>query len=194
MKNNNKKIFTFLIFARFFDLLTTYISHNGNLKNELNILVRIFNQGWCMLILSDVILIFVAYFLLKFQTDLFYIESEKKIKLDSTFSEYLGFIYFGKKISFLKSLCSAINFKILFNSIIPILFLCTIIVSFLIGINNLLAGNGCFNLFSISKYFFEKNIDFLQENIVKLLNFIVFILITVFYHKIRYNKYINFQI
>lgn len=184
MGKYNSNLFIFIIIGRFFDILSTYISGNGNLSGELNILVRVFNFGWTALLLSEVVIILLAYIFLRKQTDVYYFEEESKINKNIvSFGEYFGLLYFGKKITFLQSLFSKIKSKIALNTLIHILFISIIVVSFLISVNNLLAGKHYLNLFSITNSFY-------QNNIVKILNLLVFIIILVIYHYHRYKKYL----
>lgn len=182
MTKYNNTLFLVVITARIFDILTTYIAGNGDLSGEMNILVRILGLGWSSLLLSEVVVVLVAYFILKKQTEIFYIEAEQKIKnKDVFFNEYLGMLYFGKKISFFKSLFSKINYKVVLNSFIHLFLITLIIVSFLIAINNLLSRN-YLNLYSFQNDIFIKNIP-------NILNIVSFTFIVIIYHYRRYKKY-----
>jgi hypothetical protein len=184
LKEYNFRVFIFLIVGKFFDILTTYISGNGSLSNEMNLLVRFFGLSWTALLWSEVIFIFVAYFLLKNQNDSFYKMEEEKINRDNlSFSNYLGFLYYGKKVTFLESLTAKVKLKVFFNSLIQLFFITTIIVSFVVSINNLLAGFNFFNLFSYRNKIY-------QDNIVNIINLFVFILSTIIYHYKKYKKHI----
>lgn len=188
MKKNNLNLFIIVIIGRAFDILTTYIAGGGSLTGEMNLLVRYFHYGWNALLLSELIVIIIAYIFLKKQTDFFYFEAEKKItKSNLTFKKYLESLYYGKKISFLEFFYAKIKLKIFFNTAIHIFFISTALFSFLIGVNNLLAGANYLNLYSLS------NNTFYQNNIVKISNFFVSIIVIIIYHFNRYNKYLNYK-
>lgn len=186
LTKNNFNLFVLIFGARFFDILTTYIAGNGSLSGEMNILIRIFNLGWVSLFLSEIIILTIVYVLLRIQTDSFYMKEQKKINKENlSFNEYIGILYFGKNISFIKSLYSKINYKLAINSFIDLFLITLIIVSFLIGINNILSSLNYSNLYNFSNLTFQKNIP-------NILNLIVFICSAIFYHYFRYEKHIKF--
>ncbi len=172
-----------MVTGRLIDLLTTYIAGKGSLSCELNILVSVFNLGWKALIFQNIIVIILAYFLLKIQSDIYYSTSEDKIiNKKIPFLEYFNILYFGKKITFIKSLTTKIKYKITIHSLIQISFISIIILSFFISINNLLAGNGYVNLYSYKNRFYH-------NYILQIINLLIFASITFLYH---YKKYILF--
>lgn len=186
LTKNNFNFFILILGARCFDILTTYIAGNGDLSGEMNVLVRVFHLGWGALLLSEIILLGIVYILLKIQTDSFYIEEEKKIKKENlSFNEYLGTLYFGRKISLIKSFYSKINYKLAVNSFIDLFLMTLTTVSFLIGINNLLSSSNYLNLYNFSNTVFQKNMP-------NILNIIIFFCTITLYHYTRYKKHINF--
>lgn len=185
LTKNNFNFYILIIVARFFDILTTYAAGNGDLSGEMNILIRVFHLGWTSLFLSEIIILAIVYILMRLQTDSFYMKEEKKIiKENLPFNEYLGILYFGRKISLIKALFSKINYKLAINSFIDLFLITVTIASFLIGINNILSSLNYFNLYNFSNIIFQKNIP-------NILNLIVFICAVVFYHYYRYKKYMT---
>ena len=172
-----------MVIGRLLDLLTTYLAGKGSLSCELNILVSVFNLGWKALIFQNIIVISLAFYFLKIQSDMYYSTSEDKITNKKIpFLEYFSVLYFGKKISFMKSLTTKIKYKITIHSLIQISLISIIILSFFISINNLLAGNGYVNLYSYKNRFYH-------NYILQIINFLIFASVTFLYH---YKKYILF--
>ena len=179
-----KYIYILLIIARIFDSATTYVAGNGDLSKEMSSIVRVYDLGWTGLLLSNLFGALLIIFLLTIQTDRFYLQAEKTItKYNISFGEYFGILYTGKKLTFLSSLTSKIRYKITLNSFIILFAICTIIVSFLVGINNLLTRIDI-NLLYVSN-------SFLNKNIVNLLNITVFVFSGIIYHYIRYKNFIK---
>jgi len=186
LKKYNLNLFIVLIIGRAFDILTTYIAGKGTLAGEMNLLVRYFHFGWTALLFSEVIMLITSFVFLKIQTDFFYFDVEKKFEGKRiSFKIYLEFLYYGKKISFLEFFYAKMKLKVMCHSAIHVVLISTTIFSFLIGINNLLAGANCLNLYSFS------NSIFYQNNIVKISNFLISIIVIVLYHYNRYKKYLN---
>lgn len=184
MNKYNKVIFTFLIFSRFFDLFSTYIAGNGSLIGEMNILVRIFNLGWYSLIISEIIILLFAYFILSKQSNHYYLDSETKINdFNITFKNYFALIYFGKKISVFQMFFSNVKQKQFINSFIHVFLITIIIVSVIISINNLLVKYELYNLYSLKNTFY-------QRNVMNITNVIVFFIVLLIYHYKKYYSYI----
>ena len=146
-------------------------------------MINIFSLGWFGLIFLNLFFIVVVRYFLIIQTDKFYLIAEEKYKdTKFKFSNYLSFIYFGKKITLLE-LCytSKVRYSVFFNSIIHTLLLTIIICSFIIGINNILIGLNAINLFSYNNKYYQK---FLTS----FLTLIVFFIVNFKYHLIKYKN------
>ena len=123
------KIFIWLVIARVFDLLSTFISKGGSLNYETNFLVRKYHLGWFSLITFNIIILILFYFILRFQTDKHFLIFENKINHNvKNFGQYLSLIYYGKIVTKKQFFLSAkINYIIFLHSFIPIFFVTLII-------------------------------------------------------------------
>lgn len=178
MGRKKTTILIFVIFSRIFDTFSTYVSRNGDLSGEMNPLIRIFHLGWTSLIISNILGVIILSFFLYNQSDKYLEKAEIKIIHKMSFAEYIGIVYFGKKTSFLNSLTSKINYRVLLNTGIILILICTIIVSLIVGINNLLV--------SITINFLYSTNNFINKNIVNFINIFIFILVFIFYHHKRF--------
>ncbi|WP_430613387.1 hypothetical protein [Flavobacterium sp. JP2137] len=171
------KLLLFLILARTFDMITTYISRNGDLSGEMNILVRKFNLRWEALIISEVVIIVIFYFIIRYFDENYFKSKEEKLPKNLSFTSYISLLYYGKKINIFQSFIAKIDYKIALNDFIYLITSTTIVVSFIIGINNLLSSQGYINLFDFGSYIFHINIP-------NLFNLLVFIFCLLFITKI----------
>lgn len=178
----NKNTLILLICARFFDIITTYISRNGDLSGEMNIIVRKFGLGWEALIISEILLLLLVFILCKKIKKVDDIDLFNNIPKEISFKEFMGQIYFNKKINFLELFHSKVNKKVFINDLVCFTVSMLIIVSVLVGINNLLSSYGVINFFTL-------NNEFIDHNFPKILNIIIFTIIVIYVNLNRYNKF-----
>jgi len=179
--NIKAKILVIFLFSRITDLITTYYSYNGSLEFETSPLIRLLHLNWNGLILLNIVIVFLIYMLLfKFFSDKRVLSNEISFKEKiHSFSDYLSYIFFKKKVSFKDFLISKdFDYRIFINSFILTLPLTISIISLVASINNILV---------IKK---EGLLPFLNKNqiliVIILFTMIFQFLMLFFYNLIRY--------
>lgn len=183
MTKFNKLIFFLFLISCILDTCTTYFSNNGNLGTEMNPVIRYLNLGWYGLIISTFFFITIAFFLLRFQTDIYYYQAEQIHRMkEKNFKSYISLIYYDKEVTFLEFLVSKkIRINVLKNTLTHTFLITLIICSLIISFNNTLIGFHLKNLFSYQNKFY-------QNNLTILLTLFVFTFVNIIYHHSRYKR------
>jgi len=134
-------ILIILTICRIGDLYSTFIAGGGTLKFETSPLVRKLNFNWFGLVLFNLLLILGLFLLMNKYSENYLTKKEYKFKeYINSFSDYLSYTYFSKKLSTKELLIKAkgIDYKVFIHIFIVTLIKVIILLSFFAITNNLL--------------------------------------------------------